>query len=106
MSTMTLMELIQDIHAMDEELWHYEARYGLRSQYFYELYKAGQLRDEDPVETCDYTDWAACYEIKRHREELYDALVRDMMQKTKSQQAISLADLKLTLEPQVTPIGA
>ena len=106
MSTMTLMELIQDIHAMDEELWHYESRYGLRSQYFYELYKAGQLRDEDPVETCDYTDWAACYEIKRHREELYDALVRDMMQKTKSQQAISLADLKLTLEPQVTPIGA
>ena len=106
MSTMTLMELIQDIHAMDEELWHYEARYGLRSQYFYELYKAGQLRDEDPVETCDYTDWAACYEIKRHREELYDALVRDMMQKTKSQQAISLADLKLTLEPQVMPIGA
>ena len=106
MPTMTLMELIQDIHAMDEELWHYEARYGLRSQYFYELYKAGQLRDEDPVETCDYTDWAACYEIKRHCEELYDALVRDMMQKTKSQQAISLADLKLTLEPQVTPIGA
>lgn len=39
MSMMTLMELIQDIHAMDEELWHYEARYGLRSQYFYELYK-------------------------------------------------------------------
>jgi hypothetical protein len=65
MSTMTLMELIQDIHAMDEELWHYEARYGLRTRYFYELYKAGQLHDEDPAEVRDYTDWAACYEIKR-----------------------------------------
>jgi len=83
MSTMTLMELIQDIHAMDEELWHYEARYGLRSRYFYELYKAGQLRDEDPVEIRDYTDWAACYEIKRHREELCDVLVRDTLQKAR-----------------------
>jgi len=102
MSMMTLMELIQD---MDEELWHYESRYGLRSQYFYELYKAGQLRDEDPVETRDYTDWAACYEIKRHREELYDALVRDVLQKVKSQQAVSLTDLKLTLKPKATPVG-
>jgi len=106
MSTMTLIELIQDIHAMDEELWHYEARYGLRSRYFYELYKAEQLRDEDPVEARDYTDWAACYEIKSHREELYDALVRDPLQKVKSQQAVSLADLKLTLKPKVTPVGA
>ena len=70
MPTMTLADVIQDIHAMDEELWHYEARYGLRSQYFFELYKAGQLRDEDPSEVRDYTDWAACFEIKRHREQL------------------------------------
>jgi hypothetical protein len=105
-SMMTLTELIQDIHAMDEELWHYESRYGLRSQYFYELYKAGQLRDEDPVETRDYTDWAACYEIKRHREELYDGLVRSTLQKVESQQVVSLADLKLTLKPRLTPVGA
>lgn len=105
MSTMTLIEIIQDIHAMDEELWHYEARYGLRSQYFYELYQAGQLRDEDPVEARDYSDWAACYEIKHHREELYDALIRDMLQKAKSQQAVSLANLKLTLSSATTPVG-
>jgi hypothetical protein len=104
-STMTLMELIQDIHAMDEELWHYEARYGLRSRYFYELYKAGRLRDEDPLEARDYTDWAACYEIKHHREELYDALVRGTLQKVKSQQAVSLADLELTLKPKAMPVG-
>ncbi|MBN1888508.1 MAG: hypothetical protein JW850_10975 [Thermoflexales bacterium] len=65
---MTLTEIIQDIHAMDEELVHYEARYGLRSQYFYELYKDGKLPDLDPLETRDYTDWAACYEIKLNRE--------------------------------------
>jgi len=106
MDQMTLTEIIQDIHAMDEELWHYEARYGLRTQYFYELYKAGQLQDEDPLETRDYTDWAACYEIKRHREELYETVVRDRLRKAKSQGDISLADLKLALQRVPTPAGA
>jgi len=106
MDQMTLAEIIQDIHAMDEELWHYEARYGLRSQYFYELYKAGQLHDEDPVETRDYTDWAACYEVKRHREELYDTLVRDILHRVRSQRDISLAGLKLALTPVPAPVGA
>ncbi len=106
MSTMSLTGIIQDIHAMDEELWHYEARYGLRSEYFYGLYKASQLRDEDPVETRDYVDWAACYEIKRHREELYDALIRKVLQKLEPKQAISLADLKLVQKPTTTLAGA
>jgi hypothetical protein len=99
MEKMTLTEIIQDIHAMDEELWHYESRYGLRSQYFYELYKAGRLDDEDPVETRDYTDWAACYEVKQHREQLYSTIVGQVLQEIKSKQAISLAGLKLTQAP-------
>lgn len=97
MPTMSLIEIIQDIHAMDEELRHYEARYGLRSEYFYELYRAGRLSDEDPLEARDYSDWAACYEIKRHREELYDALIRDALQKAREEGPLSLAELKLTL---------
>lgn len=102
----TIIEIIQDIHAMDEELWHYETRYGLRSQYFYELYHAGQLSDDDPVEARDYADWAACYEIKRHREELYDAMIREVVQQVKAQPTVSLAELKLTRQPTVTPAGA
>jgi hypothetical protein len=99
------MEIIQDIHAMDEELWHYETRYGLRSQYFYELYQAGQLADEDPVEARDYADWAACYEIKRHREELYDALIHEVVLQAKARPMVSLADLRLTRKPAITPAG-
>lgn len=107
MSTMSLMEIIQDIHAMDEELWHYENRYGLRTQYFYELYQAGKLQDEDPVEARDYADWAACYEIKRHREELYETQIRDALQEIQSRPKVSLADLKLTASPTgTTPVGA
>jgi len=99
MRELTLSEIIQDIHAMDEELWHYETRYGLRSVYFYELYKAGKLRDEDPLEIRDYTDWAACYEVKLHREELYDAAIRKMLSGIKSPQGISLAGLRLSMSP-------
>lgn len=99
MSAIRFIDIVQDIHAMDEELWHYEKRYGLRSSYFYTLYKSGQLKDEDPTEVRDYTDWAACYEIKQHREELYDSLVTKVLAGVTPQQAVSLAQLKLTLEP-------
>ncbi|HRJ44459.1 MAG TPA: hypothetical protein PL105_21370 [Caldilineaceae bacterium] len=90
---------------MDEELWHYESRYGLRSRYFYELYQMGQLRDEDPLESRDYTDWAACFDMRRQREELYDQRVRHTLQQVKPQQRVSLADLRLTLKPEALPAG-
>ena len=54
---MTLQGIIADIHAMDRELQKYEDKYGLRSQYFYELYTSGKLRDEDPDESREYGDW-------------------------------------------------
>jgi hypothetical protein len=92
---MTLDEITQDIHAMDEELWHYETRYGLRTPYFYELYRTGRLRDEDPVEMRDYSDWAACYEIKQDREQRYDTLVREALDQADIQPPISLASLRL-----------
>jgi len=102
---MNLLEIIQDIHAMDEELHKYETKYGLRSQYFYELYKTGQLRDEDPVEVRDYTDWAACYEIKRHREQLYDAIVRNVLKQIEAQRPISLEELTKVLKSAKVPAG-
>ncbi|NUM48486.1 MAG: hypothetical protein HUU38_27590 [Anaerolineales bacterium] len=81
MTNITLSEIIQDIHAMDEKLWAYEKKFGLRSDYFNDLYQKGQLRDEDPAETREYTDWAACYDIKRHREKLYADLIRKAMRR-------------------------
>jgi hypothetical protein len=63
------------------------------------------LRDEDPVEVRDYTGWAACYEIKSHREELYDSLVHATLQEAESQQAVSLPEFELTLKPKATLAG-
>jgi hypothetical protein len=92
---MTPEEINQDIHAMDEELWHYEVRYGLRTPYFYELYRAGRLRDEDPIEARDYSDWAACYEIKQDREQRYDTLIREALEQANIQLPLSLTSLRL-----------
>jgi len=106
MEQMTLAEIVQDIHAMDEELWHYESRYGLRTRYFLELYEAGQLHDEDTLQTRDYSDWAACYEIKQHREQLYEAAVREILKKASKQTGISLSDLKCAWRPVPLSAGA
>ena len=106
MEQMTLTEVVQDIHAMDEELWHYESRYGLRTRYFLELYEAGQLHDEDSLQTRDYSDWAACYEIKQHREQLYEAAVRETLKKAQKQTGISLSDLKRAWRPVPLSPGA
>ena len=106
MEQMTLAEIVQDIHAMDEELWHYESRYGLRTRYFLELYEAGQLHDEDTLQTRDYSDWAACYEIKQHREQLYEAAVREILKKASKQSGISLSDLKRAWRPVPLSAGA
>jgi hypothetical protein len=65
---MTLAEIVSDIKVMEEKLRHYERKYGLRSAQFFKLYRAGQLKDEDPTEVRDYGDWAACYDIKLDRE--------------------------------------
>ncbi len=106
MQQMTLAEIVQDIHAMDEELWHYESRYGLRTRYFIELYRAGQLHAEDSLQTRDYSDWAACYEIKRHREELYEVAMREVLQVTQKPAGISLSDLKRAWHPVPVSVGA
>lgn len=91
---MTLEEIIADIHAMDQELQEYEDKYGLRSRYFYELYTSGKLRDEDPDESREYGDWAACYEIKMHREQLYDKMIQNTFQSLRVSASISLPALK------------
>lgn len=91
---MTLQEVIADIHAMDEELRKYEKKYGLRSKYFYELYRNGALRDEEFEEVREYGDWAACYEIKLRREKMYDEMIQDFLLKVHTSPPISLSILK------------
>jgi hypothetical protein len=68
--TMTLSEIIQDIHGLEAELASLEKRYGLLSADFYHLYKAGELE-----QSRDFIQWVGYYEAKLDREARY----RDMM---------------------------
>jgi uncharacterized HAD superfamily protein len=93
---MTLQEVIQDIHGLDEELARLEKRYGLLSADFYHLYKAGEIE-----QSRDFIQWVGYYEAKlereaRYREMLY-AYLRELRQK---------AGLGALYLPETTAAGA
>ena len=67
---MTINEIIQDLHGLDGELARLETRYGLLSNDFYHLYKAGELE-----QTRDFIEWIGYYEARLAREARY----REMM---------------------------
>ncbi|MEA3346228.1 MAG: hypothetical protein U9Q78_08350 [Chloroflexota bacterium] len=81
---MELQKLIQDIHAMNQELEKFEEKYGMLSRDFYELYISGALRDEEIEEVNDYGRWAAYYRIKLQREEAYDRLIKKRLGKLRA----------------------
>ena len=42
MTTMTIDEVVRDIHALAADLENYERKYGILSETFYEAYRAGE----------------------------------------------------------------
>ena len=77
---MTLQEVIQDIHGLNEELARLEKRCGLLSADFYHLYKAGEIE-----QSRDFIQWVGYYEAKVEREaqcrEMLYAYLRELRQK-------------------------
>lgn len=65
---MTLLEILQDIHACEEDLIEYERKYGIRSATFYESYMPG---DEPPdgASVLDWSGWAGTYESWLERQQ-------------------------------------
>jgi len=57
---MKLRELLADIHALEEELFAFERKYGLRSETFYPAYMNGE-EPEDDNWTLDFGEWASVY---------------------------------------------
>ena len=74
---MTLSDIIQDIHAMEEDLLMYERKYGILSSTFYASYMQG---DEPPDEAwvADWNRWAATYEIWQERRQHYEILMTSL----------------------------
>jgi hypothetical protein len=66
MVTMTLSDILDDLHAAEEGLHKFERRYWLSSTHFYDLYSQGQLDDGENQE--DFAEWAGHYKLKLKRE--------------------------------------
>lgn len=67
-----LQEILADLHAAERELQPYEQKYGMRSEFFYELFCDGLIEDNANF---DFQAWAGIYEIKQDRERRYRKLV-------------------------------
>ena len=74
--TLTLEEIIQDLHALEARIHAYERKYGITSQDFYSLYQQGLLDNEGFEQSTEFTRWASAYEMKLEREAAFEAASR------------------------------
>ncbi len=74
---MTLQDILDDIHALDEIAKTFERKYGVLSDTFYRLYCAGE-EPADDAWVLDWAEWAgACKALLRRREQ-YERAVHTM----------------------------
>ncbi len=68
--TMTLQDILLDIHALTEDIEAYERKYGILSETFYDSYMKGEEPEEDAW-VLDWADWAGAYKLLLRRREQY-----------------------------------
>jgi len=54
---MTIQDILSDIHSLEEDLLHFERKYGVRSETFYAAYVSGE-EPEDDNWVLDFGEWA------------------------------------------------
>lgn len=80
---MTLQDVIDDIHALYEDLKIYERKYGILSETFYELYNNGIEPDNDDW-VLDWSDWAGAYKLLIRRQKQYRNTVQTLAKQPSS----------------------
>ena len=80
---MTLQEIINDIHALTEDLETYERKYGVLSETFYESYSQGE-EPEDESWVLDWADWAGAYKTLLRRREQYNRAIKQLRNQSKT----------------------
>ena len=63
--TLTPQEILQDLHAAEDDCQHFEKKFGVLSEYFYAAYTNGSLDDDGNP---DFAEWAGFYKSKLDRE--------------------------------------
>lgn len=81
MSTiMSRLEILADIHALENELLAFERKYGIRSETFYAAYISG----EEPVDdswVLDFSEWASIYKTWLARQAEYRDRIQRIQEK-------------------------
>jgi len=72
--TMTLKDILRDIHGLDERLRELEQQYGLLSDDFYTLYRLGELE-----QSRDLIRWVGYYELRQERQRAYETALRERL---------------------------
>lgn len=80
---MKLQDILDDIHALEEELLAFERKYGVLSETFYESYMNGE-EPEDDAWVLDWSDWAGAYKIWLRRQQQYRDMIETLRSTTKS----------------------
>jgi hypothetical protein len=96
---MTLDEIVQDIHALSEDLQNFERKYGVLSETFYLAYSRGEEPD-DEAWVLDWAAWAGTYEIYLQRLEQYRATIEAL----RGENEIVVTIMKLTARHESIPV--
>lgn len=80
---MTLDEILEDVHALEEDMFTYERKYGVLTETFYEAYENGE-EPEDDTWVRDWTAWASAYKLYLRRREQYQSVIQSLRAETQS----------------------
>jgi len=84
---MKLDEILQDIHALEEDLLVFERKYGVLSETFYESYISGE-EPADDAWVLDWSEWAGTYEIWLRRRDQYREIIRSLKERFQTLSAL------------------
>ncbi|MCL4861861.1 MAG: hypothetical protein KJZ93_20755 [Caldilineaceae bacterium] len=99
--TMTLQEIIEDIHALSERCEVFERKYGVLSETFYEsLMNGEEPPDEDWF--LDWSAWAGAYKVLLRRREQYRRAIGELRQQIPSLSAV----IEKTAHREPLPVAA
>lgn len=93
---MKLHEILDDIHALEEDLLAFERKYGVLSETFYESFMNGE-EPEDDAWVLDWSDWAGAYKIWLRRQEQYRNMIATL--RTNSKNLINVIERTARHEP-------
>jgi len=99
--TLTLQDIIADIHALNEDLAVYERKYGVLSDTLYEAYRAGE-EPEDESWVLDWADWAGAYQIWLRRREQYHRTIQTLREHSET----LLDVIERTVQRESIPVAA